>query len=88
MTSSMQMQVKAEDCFCHATRAEGKPYHKGLKFKRKFSKGFSEEASGYGPTDRYRNMLVKSEASLQLHKKEQITMFSFLAKAELLRAHT
>lgn len=60
--------------------------HKGLKLK-KFRKGFLEVASGYGPTDGCRNTLVKREALFQLHKKEQVTIFSVLAQAELLRAH-
>lgn len=61
--------------------------HKGLKLK-KLKKGFLHVASGYGPTDGYRNTLVKCEALFQLHKKEQVTIFSVLGKAKLLRAHT
>lgn len=60
-------------------------YHKGLKLKE-FRKGFLQVASGYGPTDGYRNTGKMGGSSFI--KKEQVTIFSALGKAKLLRAHT
>lgn len=62
-------------------------FHKDLKFRRKFRKEFLEVASGYGLNDGCRNTLTKCGGSIQLHKKEQISTFSILAKAGWLKLH-